>query len=388
MTRASAKNPVVLGRRELVRGAAASVLGAISVLEGACGSPPRPPAPSPGAARSVASGGSAVPTPTAGPSRAELARRLREPGRRVTLHSWFDLPFSDPRSHELSGIGWDEAARTLYAVQDENARIVSLVPDAGLRSWTIASAVKLGDLGESIDLEGLVVLPDGFFVCSEIGPRIFELDRSGRRRRDLPLPSHFVTARQNKSLESLTMSPSGRYLFTTSEAALGCDGLLATVTTGTRVRIARIELATMTVVEHVYATDPVTSQDTEYGVSELVALSDEDLLVLERGFAVGTGNSARIYRTRLGGAAACTSAEHLEDAADAVAKELFVDLARLTVPGEPPPVRQPQPAPILDNYEGMTIGPALPDGRATLVLVSDDNGRPKQVARILVLAVG
>lgn len=381
MTRASAKNPVALGRRELVRSAAGAALAALSGLGCSSSAPPT----GAGAARPPAPRGSAA-APV--PSRAELTRRLRQPGARVELHSWFDLPFSDPRSHELSGIAWDEGTRTLFAVQDENARIVSLVPDAELRRWTIASAIKIQDLGDAIDLEGIVVLPDGFFVCSEIGPHIYELDRAGKRRRELPLPAHYATARQNKSLESLSMSPSGRYLFTTSEAALGCDGLLATVTTGTRIRVARIELATMDVVEHVYATDAVASQDTEYGVSELVALSDEDLLVLERGFVNGTGNSGRIYRTKLAGAATCTTAAHIDDGSTALAKELFVDLGKLPVPGEPPPVRQPQPAPLLDNYECMAIGPALPDGRATLLLASDDNGRPKQVARVLVLAVG
>ncbi|CEM06716.1 unnamed protein product [Vitrella brassicaformis CCMP3155] len=33
----------------------------------------------------------------------------------------------------------------------------------------------------------------------------------------------------------------------------------------------------------------------------------------------------------------------------------------------------------LDNYEGMALGPVLPDGRRTLVLVNDDNFNPKQI---------
>lgn len=383
MTRASAKIPVRLTRRELVRGAG----GLLVALAGCRGTPrPETPAtraePAPGTPR-----GAAVEGPGAAAAREQArARRLRDLRGPVALHAFFDLPEADPRSHELSGIAWDDATRTLYAVQDENARIVSLVPDAELRTWTIEGALQL-QVGEESDLEGIVALPNGFFVCTEIGPHIFEVDRKGNVVRELPLPPHYRTARRNKSLESLSMSPSGRYLFTTSEAALGCDGLLATVTVGTSVRVLRIDLQTMDVVEHVYVTDPVPQKDTEHGVSELLALSDDELLVLERGFTKGIGNTARIYRTRLATSAVCTTAEHVDDASSALPKQLFVDLG-LLASRVPPPSKQPQSSPLLDNFEGMAIGPELPDGRATILVVSDDNGRKQQVARLLVLAVG
>lgn len=380
MTRTSAKFPGELGRRELVRGAAGALLLCLGCggREGAGrgGDTPR--------VRGAPPRTAALRTPRVP---AEALRKLRDPAAPVALWSWFDLPFSDGRSHELSGIAWEDATRTLHAVQDENSRVVQLAPDAELRTWRIEGAVKL-DVGDPVDLEGIVLLPDGFYVCSEIGPHIFEVDRSGKLRRDVPLPAHYATARRNKSLESLTMSPSGAYLFTTSEAALGCDGLLATLTTGTRIRIARLDPRSGDLTEHVYATDPVDATDEDYGVSEIAALSDDELLVLERGFMTGVGNSARIYRTRLASAAVCTSAQHVDDASTALPKQLFVDLGRLPIEGEPPPVRQPEPSPLLDNFECLAIGPMLPDGRASLIVASDDNGRPKQVARIVVLAVG
>ena len=39
-----------------------------------------------------------------------------------------------------------------------------------------------------------------------------------------------------------------------------------------------------------------------------------------------------------------------------------------------------------DNWEGLTIGPRLSDGRSTLVLVSDDNFSPLQANHVAVLA--
>ena len=41
----------------------------------------------------------------------------------------------------------------------------------------------------------------------------------------------------------------------------------------------------------------------------------------------------------------------------------------------------------LDNVEGMTIGPTLPDGRQSLVLVSDNNFAASQFTQFLLFAL-
>ncbi len=53
----------------------------------------------------------------------------------------------------------------------------------------------------------------------------------------------------------------------------------------------------------------------------------------------------------------------------AIPKKLLLDLTSLHLP--------------LDNLEGMAIGPRLPDGSHSLLLVSDDNFRPEQVTQFL-----
>ena len=42
----------------------------------------------------------------------------------------------------------------------------------------------------------------------------------------------------------------------------------------------------------------------------------------------------------------------------------------------------------LDNLEGMTLGPRLPDGRQSVLLVSDNNFTAGQASQVLLLALG
>ena len=41
----------------------------------------------------------------------------------------------------------------------------------------------------------------------------------------------------------------------------------------------------------------------------------------------------------------------------------------------------------LDNIEGITLGPELPDGRQSVVMVSDDNFSPTQITQFLAFAM-
>jgi hypothetical protein len=297
----------------------------------------------------------------------------------------FDLPVSDSRSRELSGATWDAKTRTLWAVQDDRPRIVALLPDAELRTWRFGEAIDI-DADGPFDLEGIVQVPDGFIVSSEIGPRIIELDPRGRFRREIPLPLRFNDALQNRSVESLSLSPSGRFLFTTTEIALKNDGGGATHSAGTRVRILRLDRESGDVSEHSYATDAAQYAEQEWGVSDLAARSDSDLLVMERGWSRAHGNSVRIYDTALDARASCGDVDRLSSTSPVLAKTLRVDLATLTAGGLPAP-KQPQPSPLLENYEGLALGPKLSNGRSSLILVSDDNQHDNQFARILVLSV-
>ena len=272
----------------------------------------------------------------------------------------------------------------MWAVQDEVPVVVSLAPASDLRSWSFQTSVRFS-FDEPLDLEGIVITNEGFIVCSEIGPRILEFTRDGRFMKEIPVPERFRDARHNKSLESLTLSPSGRYLFTTTEVALPCDGDFATTAAGTRVRIVRIDRQTGEVEQYAYATDPSPYSSGDWGVADLAALSDTELLVLERGWALLRGNVAHIHQVTLEERTVCGGIDALSPASPALKKRLFLDVNSLVARGLPEP-KQPQANWLMDNYEGLALGPRLEDGRATVLLISDDNAHATQVARILVLA--
>ena len=299
---------------------------------------------------------------------------------RVELLTAYDLSREDPRSSELSGIAWDDANRRLYAISDSRPVIVPLIPDAEFRAWTIGDPIAVSAPG-GWDGEGIAATPNGFFVATELGPHIFELDRSGATLSEVKIPEHFTRALRNRSLESLSLTRDGRFLFTANETALEGDGPQATSRDGTVIRIWRRELGANADVEFAYRTDAVFAAGVggEMGVSEVCALSKSEVLVLERSYVPGVGNAVRLYRSRLEGA----NVVGVESVVDAkvVAKSLVLDFASI------PRARIGGSASHLPNYEGLALGPTTPRGDRLLFVISDDNGLTELVTRILVLSI-
>jgi hypothetical protein len=307
----------------------------------------------------------------------------------VTVHALVELPRTKS-TQSLSGTAFDPATRTLFALPDRTPMIVPLVGNADFTGFTVGAPLLLtGRTDPSWDGEGLVRIDGAWLAITvETEPLIERFDAAGRHTGILPLPPHFaMQASGNKGMESLALSPSGRYLFTANENALTIDGSPSDKTRGTVVRILRRELATSQDIELAYRTEPLGGGGAtgDMGVSDVAALDDDRLLVLERGFQPGYGNTVRIFRVDLRTGTHVESLPALTDATPVLAKKLLVDLGTLppgnaTHPG-------PEPNPILDNYEALALGPTLPDGRRLLFVTSDDNASLTQLPRVLVLAV-
>ena len=307
----------------------------------------------------------------------------------VEVMSCVDVPCSDPRSHELSGLAWDPAERVLYAISDRTPWIVVLAPREDLSGYELRDPIRLDLPVEHWDGEALALAGDRFLlVADETDQAVFSVPKDGRGGTRLALP-RFAGVRHNLGLEGLSYvaSASGRYVIAVNEQALEGDGPISSVEHGTVVRLLRHSLDGGADLEVAYLTDPVfaAGRRGDNGVSDVVAVSSDVVLVLERGWVEGSGNSARLYEVDL------RTAQNVLGLADAraavpIAKRLVVDLAQ--VPDERcPPSSQRQRRRTLENYEGMALGPALADGRRVLFLVADDNAHAMQDVRVLALAI-
>jgi hypothetical protein len=310
----------------------------------------------------------------------------------------------------LSGFAYDEALHRFYALSDDQVNVryytLRIGVSAGAPAVEITDVTTLRDAAGqpfasfSLDPEGLALTKDRTLVVTSEGfasrlidPWVREFSLGGHQLAELPVPAPFLPnaagtrgVRQNLGFESAATPPNGRFLFTGTEGALVQDGPPATVAAGSPARLLRYNLQTRTLDrQYVYWTDPIAqppvppTQFAVNGLVELLPLNNEFLLAMERSFSVGvpgTGNSIKLYRVALPGADDVNGLDSLAallSTVQPVAKTLLLDLDTLGIP--------------LDNVEGMAFGPYLPDGRRTLILVSDNNFAPAQFTQFLLFAV-
>ena len=305
-------------------------------------------------------------------------------------------------------MAYDERRGVFYAFSDDpgNVRFYTLRigVSAGVPAVQILAVTTIRDASgqpfatATVDPEGLALTKDDTLVLTSEGfsnrlidPWVREFSLDGRQLGVLPVPAAFLPGagrgvRQNLGFESASTAPNGRFLFTGTEAALAQDGPPATLGAGSPARLLRYNLQTRTLDrQYLYWTDPIAEAPvpaTNFAVSglvELLPLNNQFLLAMERSFSVGapgTGNKIKLYSVALPGADDVNGFDSLATllgGIQPVAKTLLLDLDALGLP--------------LDNVEGMAFGPDLPDGRRSLVLVSDNNFAPAQFTQFLLFAV-
>ncbi|MFE9765542.1 esterase-like activity of phytase family protein [Streptomyces sp. NPDC005808] len=276
---------------------------------------------------------------------------------------------------------------------DRNGRIVALSDRSSLftldaktlKTLQPTGVVALADEnGAALDSEGLVVDRDGTrLISSETEPSVRRYSRDGEILDRLPVPDALKVApagraTTNQTFEGLTLLPGGRTLLAAMEGSLSGDttGIVRFQTWDRKAPGKAFRLAD----QYGYRTD------TGLGVSETTATPDGRLLVLERGFTAGVGNTVRLYladprhATDTSGEATLTG----QDGVRLVRKTLLADL--VNCPSLGATARQPQPNPLLDNIEGLTITGSA-QGRLNLLLVSDDNQNAAQITRFYSLRV-
>jgi hypothetical protein len=355
----------------------------------------------------------------------DVAAQRQEP--QVTLASYeligtANIPtgtqFEDTEVGGLSSITYHPERDVYYALSDDPGNIDPVryytlsidLSDGQLDDGDISFlevTTILDESGEpyapgSLDPEGFVLARrHSFYFSSEglaaaappVDPFIKRLNRNSRSNRTMIIPEKFLPdgmltqgVRPNLGFESLGITPDKRTLVTASEGALAQDGPAADVGQESLARILQYRLGYKKPREEfVYVVNPVAEPPVpadQFRVNGLVELLPLDnagtMLALERSFSVGGeggGNTIWLYEIQTQGATDVSGEFSLLNASfTPVTKRLILNVEE-DLGIEP------------DNIEGMTFGPALPDGRLPLILVSDNNFADNQATQFIVLAV-
>lgn len=261
---------------------------------------------------------------------------------------------------DFSGLTWVSSER-FFAVSDKVRALFPLT----LRVEAETGRIVEGSFGAAMpvktklgDFEGIAYVPalKRLYVSAETGSGIVGFDLLGDATFAVQVPKVFARTRRNKSLESLTYGAGA--LWTANEEALEGDGAGSSASAGTLVRLQKFDSRMRPVAQFAYRTEPslfrISNGGT--GVSDLLALPNGELLVLERG--VGLGLAVRIFRVDFAAATDTSALARLEGADfTPVRKTLLYERHTTTV-----------------NFEGITLGPALAEGWRSLLLIADSSG--------------
>lgn len=260
-----------------------------------------------------------------------------------------------------------------------------------------------------LDPEGMARLSNGNFLISTEGnnnakpremPRIFEVARTGKWISDITVPEKYfpeATGLQTKGIqnnlafEGLSLSPSGKVLFTSTEAALFQDTSMAGMAEkGEVIRLLRFDFSESwkATKEFAYRMDPFVGNDIGpqvfVGVSEILALSDDKVIVMERGVRISAAkiwsNRVTLYLADLSKATDTLPLAKIEGAKD------LVEVSKTKIIDFETDLKADRKKSV-ENFEAMAFGPVLPDGRKTLLVMTDDNFSKTQKTQLLVFAV-
>lgn len=239
------------------------------------------------------------------------------------------------------------------------------VDSAGNLGMVLATALPTNASGEKdLDNEDLVFVKErnSIFVASEATQTIREYQLSGKATGvSLAVPEAFGLARivPNRGFEALAYNAVTGLFWTTTELPLQADSLY---------RFQSFSAETLEPArQYLYAADaPSVAPETAatarayvFGIPALTALDDGRLLVMEREVYVPQGGLSALFS----GSFSTTSLYEVDPqrcTAPVLEKKLLLRFSTGALN--------------LADFEGMCLGPVLPDGSQVLLLVADSQG--------------
>ncbi|PZU95808.1 MAG: hypothetical protein DCE90_11675 [Pseudanabaena sp.] len=296
----------------------------------------------------------------------------------------------------FSGITYSGSGNTYYGISDDpDGKFYTITIDVSGNAFnsvtkTATTTLKdsVGDALTNTDAEGIAILGNNLFVSTEgsytaLNPlqfdnstltgdlfiRSFQIATGDPNLgSDLALVNRYTNStstnglRNNLAFESLTISPTQDRLFSAVEAPLKEDQTLASLLSGTAkslLRILQFDLPSGNAsAEYLYETE------VGFGLADLLAVDNNKLIALERranpinGAVTGIG----VFEISLMGATDISSNTGLTASGTSGITKVQKTAITFDIP-----LSQ------TTNFEGLTFGEILADGRTTIFFTSDNN---------------
>ncbi len=295
----------------------------------------------------------------------------------------------------LSGIDYQEGKFYMVSDQPSMPRIYvanMAISEEKIDTIVISDVILLNKEHESLkeqhlDLESILFQAeeDNFVLSSEGNinnkkdPMLFRVSKKGNYVDSFAVPENLLAEsikkpRNNGTLEGLAASFDQKGIWAAMELPLVTDGPKPKLyPTKSPVRITYFDKKTGEPVKQFpYRLERIAKIPWLYfavnGVTDLLEYAPNKFLILERGFAAGhgqNGNTVRIFDVDASLATNTLDINNLRVSFNNPAKKtLLYDFkwAKNYLSQE-----------IIDNIEGITFGPTLPNGNQSLILISDNN---------------
>lgn len=223
-----------------------------------------------------------------------------------------------------------------------------------------------------------------------IDPTINIIETSGKYAGSIPLPDNLrmrLTESgpiRNGVLEGLTFADDFKTLYVNLEEPLYQDGpRAALIRNKAMVRIYKFDLKSKkNTAQYAYELEPVAlptlKKDGEFnnGIPDILWLGNNKLLVTERSYSEGQKSvNIKVFLADLNGAQNIKSVSSLKatPAVSVIGKKLLLNMDELGI--------------YVDNIEGATFGPLLPNGHQTIIFVADNNFNQKEQMQFMLFEV-
>jgi len=223
-----------------------------------------------------------------------------------------------------------------------------------------------------------------------IDPTINIITTTGKYVDTIPLPDNLRMhleesgPRRNAVLEGLTFADNFKTLYVNMEEPLYQDGPRAELVRNKAfVRIYQFDLKTKkNTAQYAYELEPVVlppaKKEGEYnnGIPDILWLGNNRMLITERSYSEGQkGTNIKVFLADLQGAENIidNSSMIVHPAKNPIKKKLLLNMDDLGI--------------YIDNIEGATLGPVLPNGHQTVIFVADNNFNSKEQNQFMLFEI-